>query len=374
MTGHLVPSRTTKYGKGHGIVTSAIIPSEGDFVELAGTSKGSLFKKQILRVGESFIHPRNPDMKVDVSPDFAKTLVDNFESGVGGIVQFPFVDAKNRHIESPDANRGEVVGLSYDDKGVYATIDVRRDAEHIGSTVLGASAMLDLDYQDKKEGKKHGPTLLHVAATNRPYLTDLAPYEQVALSDDSSEENLVVLSRVDESEPVMPTLDELYGTLKSEHGVDVPALQAQVEALQASDSTGELVAALSGVLTAADSSLVALSDADEDDLSIEDVAQGVVELSRNYADQFERLQAMESEKAESEVDALVAQGRILPAQREAMLKIRLSDVETFESIVPEESIVSLSEYGVTSHQRPAGEDEGAASSETERYLNMHQSS
>lgn len=353
-------------------VPRAVIPSEGGFVELAGTSKGTLFKKQILRMGESFLHPRNHDMKIHVDKKFAQTLVDNFDSGVGGIVQFPFVDAKNRHVESPEANRGEVVGLSFDDSGVYATIDVRRDAEHIGSTVLGASAMMDLDYQDRKVGKKHGPTLLHVAATNRPYLTDLAPYEQVALSDASDEENdLVVLSRVDESEPVMPTLDELYGTLKSEHGVDVPALQAQVEALQANDSTGELVAALSGVLTAADDSLVALSDAD-DDLTIEDVAQGVVELSRNYANAKDRLETMESEAAEGRVDALVEEGRILPTQRDAMLKICLSDPETFEAILPQESIVSLSEYGVTSHQRPAGDDEASAS-EVERYLSQTQS-
>lgn len=350
-------------------MSRAIIPSGGDFVELAGTSKGSLFKKQILTMDDSFIHPRNPDVKIKVDKDFAETLVRNFDTGVGGIVQFPFVDAKNRHVESPDANRGEVVGLSYDAKGVYATIDVRRDADMIGNTVLGASAMMDLDYQDKREGKKHGPTLLHVAATNRPYLSDLAPYEQVALSDDSSEEDLVVLSRVDdESEPAMPTLNELYGTLKSEHGVDVPALQAQVETLQASDTTGELVAALSNVLSAADDSLVALSSVDEDSVTIEDVAQGVVELSRKYSASNDRLQAMEAEAAEAQVDGLIEEGRILPAQRDAMLRLRLSDSDTFDEIVPEKSIVSLSEDGVTSHQRPAADFDSEA--EQERYLKM----
>lgn len=351
---------------------NAIIPAVGEgFVELAATSKGKLFRKQILRMNESFLHPANPSKKIHVDEKFAKTLVDNFNSGIGGIVQFPFVDAKNRHVESPEANRGEVVGLSYDDKGVYATIDVRRDADSVGSTVLGASAMMNLNYQDRKNGDFHGPTLLHVAATNRPYLNDLGPYEQIALSDVSGDE-LVMLSRVDEESVSDMSLEEMLAALKRDHGIDVADLQRRAATADAALSGGvaddELVAALSSVLRAADADLVALSDSDED-ASIEDVAAGVIELSRNYADTRSRLDEMERTAAEAEVDALVSSGRILPAQRDAFLEVRLSDSDLFESLVPSEAVVSLSEYGVTSHQQPSGDGTGF-SNEVDRYSKM----
>src|SRR5204862_431120 len=68
-----------------------------------------------------------------------------------------------------------------------------KSAEDFGKTILGASAMLDLDYADVRSGQRVGPTLLHVAATNRPHLVDLEPYtDAVAASASSSE--VVMLS------------------------------------------------------------------------------------------------------------------------------------------------------------------------------------
>ena len=346
-------------------MSSVIVPTEGDFVGLAATNKGRLFKKQILGMDTSFLHPKNPDIKIKVDEEFAKTLVDNFNSGVAGIVQFPFVDDQNRHVEAPERNRGEVVSLTYDKTGVYATIEVRRDADAIGSTVLGASAFLDLDYQDRVEGKKHGPALLHVAATNRPYLTQLKPYEALSLSDITDGEELVILSRITESETPMD-LEDLLAALKDEHGIDVAALQEQVVALSAAqpEDLSELVAALSGVLTAADPNLVSLSDSD--DITIDDVAQGIIELSRNHEEVTTRLADIETKAATTEVDALVLEGKILPRQRDAMLRLRLSDIDTFNELVPEESLVSLSEEGFTSHESSTAVDEAAA--EVTRYL------
>lgn len=331
-----------------------IIPGDGEFVELAATSKGRLFKKQILKMDSSFVHPSNPQSKVKIDQQFASQLVNNFQHS-GNIVQFPMVNSKNQHVEDPGSNLGEVVDLTYDDKGVYATIDVRKHAEDVGNTILGASAMMSLNYTDTETGEHIGPTLLHVAATNRPYLKSLEPYEAVALSDSDAE--CVVLSAEDdqsgdqsgdESETEMD-LPELLDVLKSEHGIDVAELQEQ-----ASHSGGgadkELVAALSGVLLAAKPDMVALSEVDESDISVDEIAQGVVELSRDYAGLSDRISTMESSAAEKQVADLVSQGRILPAQQEAMLELRLSDPEMFDRLIPEESIVSLSEHGVTSHE------------------------
>lgn len=325
-----------------------IIPGvgTGDYIELAARpgvkATGKLFKKQILKWG-SFVHPKSPGKKITVDRDFAEQLILNFTNGECDIVQFPMVNDKNQHVEGPDRNLGEVIDLDYDEKGVNAYIDVRKNPGDIGTTVLGASAMMHLDYTDSLTGAHVGPTLLHVAATNRPYLTNLAPFSEViAASADTPDEAAIWTAEepeVELSEPEgedMPkSKEELIAELLSEHGIDVTALQAQ----------SEEVAQLS-----------ALGIGDEGDLSVRDVAEAVLELSQQNTTLVEQVTAlsaanevMEQERAEHEVDGLIRAGRILPRQRETMIRLARNDRGTFEELVPDEAIVSLSEDGVTTH-------------------------
>ena len=378
-------------------------PSGDAYVELSDSKKGKVFRKQILRMNQSFVHPADHSKRIKIDSAFAQKLVDNFKAGVCDIVQFPLVNDKNQHVENPDANLGQVVDLSYDDTGVYADIDVRKNPEAIGTTVLGASAMMSLDYTDTITGARKGPTLLHVAATNRPYLTNLAPYEAVALSNYDEEYVMLSPDNTDsdssetESENPM-SLEELLAKLKEDFDIDVAALQAAAKVDEESaDETPEsktdeakaeeasvepkaeesadeapvepkaeeepaalsavspedahnLFAALSAVLTSADPGLVALSKS-EDDITIEDIASGIVELSNGYKAMAADVEAMKHEKAVGEVEKAVEAGRITPAQKDAMLELRLSNEELFNKIVPSEPLVSLSaQTGVTSHE------------------------
>ena len=369
-------------------------PSGDAYVELSDSKKGKVYRKQILRMNQSFLHPADHTKRIKIDSTFAQKLVDNFKAGVCDIVQFPLVNEKNQHVENPDANLGQVIDLSYDDKGVYADIDVRKNPETIGTTVLGASAMMSLDYTDTITGERKGPTLLHVAATNRPYLTNLAPYEAVALSNYDEEYVMLSPDNTDsdssetESENPM-SLEELLAKLKEDFDIDVAALQAAAKVDEESaDETPEsktdepkaeeaadeapvepkaeeepaalsavspedahnLFAALSAVLTSADPGLVALSKS-EDDITIEDIASGIVELSNGYKAMAADVETMKREKAVNEVEKAVETGRITPAQKDAMLELRLSNEELFNKIVPSEPVVSLSaQTGVTSHE------------------------
>lgn len=390
---------------------NVVLPLQGDdsYVELSDSKQGKIFRKQILRMGESFVHPADKSKRITIDENFAKTLVRNFKNGVCDIVQFPLVNDKNQHVENPDANLGRVIDLSYDDKGVWTDIDVRKHADAVGSTILGASAMMSLDYVDTITGERKGPTLLHVAATNRPYLTNLAPYEAVALS--NYDEEYVMLSPEDnndsdssetESENPM-SLEELLAKLKEDFDIDVAALQsAAEEQTQASENENKeeseeaapaeetenesaeetsepaeeaenepaeetsedeaslsavsdsdaknLFAALSAVLVSADPDLVSLSKS-QDDMTIVDLADGIVELSNNYKALNEDVKRMKTEKATSEVDAAVANGLITPAQRDGMLELRLSNEALYAQIIPSEPIVELSaRSGVTGHE------------------------
>lgn len=338
------------------MTTFAYLPApRTEFVELARTASGRLFKKQLLKFG-AFAHPNIAGERLVVDRPLAESLVRNFKDGVCDIVQVPVVDDKNVHVEDPFRNIGEVIDLTVEDDGVYATIDVRKQqaAEEVGKTLLGVSAMMHLNYTDTRTGEKVGPTLLHAAVTNRPYITNLGPFEEIiaASADTLGDEVPVVFT---ESEETSMTKEEMIQALRDEHGIDVSELETRATA-----GVDDLVNAMSRVL--AEAGIVRMSNTDDEDevITVKDVAEAVIELSQEKVALEERVADLVAEASArfeqatvAEVDALVQAGRILPAQRDVMLRLARNDRETFAALVPESAIVSLSEDGVTVHERPA---------------------
>jgi hypothetical protein len=365
----------------NGLVAFGSAKGDPGFVELSGAPSGKrLFKKQILKIGQPFVHPANPGAKITVDKAMAETLKRNFEAGVADIVQVPIVDGQNRHTEDPTRNLGRVVGLSYDDKGVYATIDAAKHADDLGKTLLGASALMHMNYSDTATGEKKGPTLLHVAITNRPYITNLSDFEEIVAASaggmvgQPTPKKRSRFSRLDAlgvplsgadtaikqeaptvlvpatatetpSEEDTMDLDQMLSALKTEHGIDVPALQ---QAAAATDPA--MVAALSNVLGV---------NQNDDQISLSDVAEAVVELaeekvalSGQVQSLLEANEALAQREAEAEVDSLIKAGRILPKQREVMVALSRSDRDSFDALVPDDSIVSLSAVGVDTHETP----------------------
>lgn len=319
------------------------------FVELARSTKGRLFRKQILPMDSDFTHPSAPGKTIHIDEAFAKTLQANFKAGICDIVQVPIVNDLNQHVEDPLRNSGEVIDLSYDSKGVYATIDARKHADDFGTTLLGASALMHMNYSDTKNGKSMGPTLLHVAVTNRPYITNLSDFEEIVAASaggmagraDTSDETPVVLIPATKTEEKME-LDQMLQTLKDEHGIDVAALQA-------APSNDELLAALSNVI----------APQSNDNLSIKDVADAVIELAEErvaLSGQVDALnqrnEAMAQKEAEAEVDGYIRAGRILPKQRDTMVALSREDREKFDSLLPDDAIVALSAQGVDTFDAP----------------------
>ncbi len=334
--------------------------SEG-FVELARSQKGRLFRKQILRMGEGFVHPNNPNKTIQVDEALAKSLQQNFKAGLCPIVQVPVVNDKNEHVEDPNRNIGEVVDVTWDKTGVYAVIDARKQAADLGNTLLGASALMHMNYADTKTGAKKGPTLLHVAVTNRPYITNLEDFEEVVAasassSADTSDEAPVVMVPASENTEDEMDLDQLLASLKEDHDIDVIALQDELKAKQdapAADSQ-ELVTALSNVLASATGKSAdgALGIKDVADAVIE-LAEERVELSAKVESLMETNETLLNKDAAAEVDGLIKQGRILPKQREKMIYLSRNDRETFDALLPDDAIVALSEIGVATHDAPA---------------------
>lgn len=346
-----------------------IVPSrEPDFICLSRTKQGRLFRKHILTKGE-LTHPTT-GAKLKIDDAFVATMKANFDAGVCDHVQVPLADKDNLHDESPDRNVGEVIDLQEEDGKVYAVIDARKHADDFGKTLLGASAFIHLNYKDTKTGERVGPTLLHTAITNRPYINDLEDFQEiVAASADSVGEALLFadvttvppttgpapVPDAGQPDPVSDprtahdmTKDELLAALKTEHGVDVAALQAQADAGKtASDVATELTAALSAKLTEAGVIKLA-GGTTEDTITTEDVIGAVTELASTNVALTGRLDTLEKRDAESVVDGYVREGKILPAQRDTYVELRLSNPGMFTRMVPAEAIVKLeAEAGVT---------------------------
>lgn len=330
-----------------------IVPSDGDgYLELAKHRQGRLFKKHLLTKGK-LVHPKVGEVTID--DEFLSKIKKNFDDGVCPIVQVPLANAKNEHSEEPDRNIGEVVDVQIDGDKLYAVMDIR-DPEHasrMGKTYLGASAMLSLDYTNTKTQESVGPTLLHSCVTNRPYVIDLDDYEEVvAATSDRSNEPVVLLTETqtveketaketempdDTTETVAePSLDELLATLKSKHNIDVAALQqAQLDTDKQAQLSQTIVDALKNA------GVVQLTNTD-DKVADDTVITAVKELATNNVALTNRLSTLERRDAEHAVDSLIATGHILPAKREVMVTLKLSNTELFDQLVPESPIVKLS--------------------------------
>lgn len=341
-----------------------IIPSDGDgYVSLARTRSGRLFKKHLLNKGP-LRHPKTGEI-VDVDDDFINRMKKNFDDGVCDIVQVPLANAKNEHSEEPDRNIGEVVDIQIDGDKVYAVMDIRdpTHAARMGKTYLGASAMLSLDYLNTKTGEKVGPTLLHSCVTNRPYVTGLGDYEEiVAATTDRSDEAAVLLSDVKEiekpsKEPEMPeketetvaepSLEDLLATLKDKHNIDVSAIKnaaSDTIAKQAElSATIERQTSLSNSIVEAltKAGVVKLSNTEDDKVNTETVATAVQELATNNVTLTNRLAGLERRDAEHVVDGYIGEGRILPAERDVRVELKLSHPDLFDKLLPAQPIVKL---------------------------------
>jgi len=333
-----------------------IVPSDGDgYVNLARTKTGRLFRKHLLTKGP-LRHPATGKV-IDIDDDFVSKLKKNFDDGVCPIVQVPLANDKNEHSEDPNRNIGEVVDVEVAGDKVYAVLDIRdpAHADRMGKTYLGASAMLSLDYENTKTGEKVGPTLLHSCVTNRPYVTDLDDYEEiVAATTDRSDEAAVLLSDTkvlekpaketempeeDKTTVAEPSLEELLATLKDKHSIDVKALQdTNAESVRQTQLSNTIVDALTKA------GVVKLSNTDDDKtISTETVATAVQELATNNVTLTNRLTQLERKDAEHAVDTLISEGKILPAKRDVMVTLKLSNTELFDQLIPETPIVKLSQ-------------------------------
>lgn len=326
----------------------AIVPSVQDsegFVELARSKQGRVFEKHILNYGP-LLYPAVKGGKVNIDDTFADKLIKNFNAKVCDIVQVPLAGAQNEHTEDPTRNIGEVIGLVKRNRKIYARIDARDEvhAERLGKTLLGASAMLHLNYTDTRTLQKVGPTLLHVCVTNRPYVVGLDDFEELVAASAQGPgavdgmSDAVVLTAPTREDPM--TLEEMLAELKADHGIDVPALQEKAATV---DSAVALTGAVQTALT--EQNLLVLS-ADSAEPTADDMVTAIVKAGEQIVTLTKEIEDTKTEQrtkdAQAHVKELIRTGHILPKSEEAQVQLLLTNPDLFDQLLPEQPLVALS--------------------------------
>lgn len=319
------------------------------------------FRKRILRYGK-WSHPNAPGGVLDVDLAYGQKLAANFANGVWDAspvtLGHPTTEA-----EAVKNATGGVQALEADADGVWATFSVNAPtADKIDAKeIIGCSAGLIPSYVDHEVGGKGdvGPVLEHLALTNRPYIKGLGDFSPVHLADHG---DAVLLSLHTEPQEDKPMERSELLTKAKEAGIDIEALEqaaAKVPTLEAdlatakatptapteeaitaakAEATSELVAALGEGLVGAGH--IALSEGEKPTLA------GVVGAIIGAISDGKTAQAtLVLSEAEAAVDAAIAQGKALPASKDALVKVFLSDKDTFAALIPAEAIVSLGELG-----------------------------
>lgn len=157
--------------------------------ELASRVGPQLWRKTILRAG----HIIKGGVDLDVDRKYLETLVNNFTSGAKDQVQFVL-----GHDENPELFRGELRGLEItDDDDLVGLFETTGAGSKLieENPRLGASVSL-VDRFERADGRKYGPTLLHVAATLDPEVSGLGNWVRAELS--ASKTEVIDLSTSDE--------------------------------------------------------------------------------------------------------------------------------------------------------------------------------
>lgn len=351
-----------------------IIPSKGstyseleDSVELSHRKPmGKLYRKHILNKGP-LIHPKTKK-RIMIDDAFISKMQDNFHSGVCDIVQIPLANERNEHSEYPMDNLGEVIDIQQEGDKVYAIVDIRDEKAipKMGKTLLGASALMSLDYEDTRDGIRKGPTLLHMAVTNRPYVVGLEDYEEIVAATADNSNSVVLLSaepdeaeNTEENEMAKATLDELLAQLKEEFGLDVTALQAAASqkekeledvtalsntlteeaaaAKEEADRASELAQRLTEELSGA--GIVKLTNGEE--LTPEDIVGAVAEIAQGHIALSNQVKDLREKDAKAEVQKLVDEGYLFPYQLEPFTTMKLTNSDLFDASVPKTKVVEL---------------------------------
>ncbi len=165
------------------------------------------FRKQLLKKGKWY-HWSADGNVLNITDDIIQNLIKNFKKKIVENVYVPLT-----HTNDPSKNTGEVVGLEKTEDGLDAIIEIKEDSiiEKIKKGLIKSiSASIDPNYLIKKTNQFAGPTLLHAALVTEPYIKGMREF--IPLSDDYSGRQIINLE--DEKPSIYALFEMVKDTLK----------------------------------------------------------------------------------------------------------------------------------------------------------------
>jgi len=311
----------------------------------AATLSGSIYRKQIAKFGD-WVNPQYPSLSskpiMTLDEEWARTIVRNFENNtLGAPVPVPL-----NHTNEVEANTGRVQSLEIvPGDGLYGYLALNSAAtEKIDEgTIFDVSISFDWNHIRTDDNKNYGPTLLHCALVNNPYLLEMNGFEKVGPALSRLEESLssVGLSRPSTDVIMLSTerIKELSAMAtatikndkpfaitvkyKDEDGTEQEVVvEPNEEIVVPEDASEEVTTQIADAQDADD-------DKGEDDTAGGDAGEdGAGEDEGNQGEdegEKEELSRLRQENAELKLsktfDELLSKGKVIPAQRDKFMAL-----------------------------------------------------
>lgn len=322
---------------------------------------GSLYDKQIIKFG-NYVDPWFPEWPMTLDSEWGDRIVTNFQGGVVGRVAVPA-----SHTDDPEKNRGELLALMNDGEGLNGTLDIRdpQTVQDIENGLIWDDSISFTNNYIDETGTGWGPVLFHVALVNNPYITGMKGFQALskavshvrhAFSQKHTGSAIVLSKSVKELSSMKPVKNtkefEVKVNYQDAEGVDqevtlAPNQEIEVPEAVAEGVTQQVEAAVAPVVeeTAEEKTAREAQEA-TDAKAVEDanVANGknpdgtekVVNSDAATNDgaptegaalskaEREELETLRAGKAEAMFSQLLSEGKVVPAQKEAVLALAKS--------------------------------------------------
>jgi len=364
-------------------------------VRLRDKPQPNIFRVQALPYGD-WVHPNDTTQRLVVNERIVDSIIRNFDDHVMDSIPVPLT-----HTDDPSKNTGKVIAAIKAEDGLDLVLEIDKPeivADIDKGLIGGVSLSFDTEYMDKKTGQLCGPTMIHCALVSHSYIKGMRKFAridddelaalgisggQMKIAAGDSVAQVLFLSDVKPASGGTGdsgmTKEEMLAALKKEHQIDVAQLQdtakAHASLLSQLSEIGKVfgltvekpehVGQLSDKVKAAQADAVELGEVRAAVAAKVQLADGqkLKDVITKHVDQTvalgDRVALLEAEK---DVDALLADKKILPAQREEYIELRKSNKGLYDKMTGKlkaGGAVDLSEHGIDTNAGKTDDTTGA---------------
>lgn len=290
------------------------------------TLEGTRYRKQLAKYGE-WVNPDfpwfsdSPMMTLDDA--WGEKIVENFNNNVlGSKVPVPL-----NHTDDVKENTGEVLSVeSVPGDGLYGILDIKDQptvSKIDDGIIFDVSISFAWDFVRTDDNKHYGPTLVHVALVNTPYLVGMGGFEKLNATLSKSMYDVARLPQtvIMLSKTKMKELSAMgNATVKNDRDFDVTVkyVDGEVEKETVVKAGEELSVPESQAETVLSQIADATNDTQDDTATVQDDADNTG--GETAEAELARLRTENSMlKLSAAYDQLLSEGKVTPAQKDKIM-------------------------------------------------------